>query len=68
MKISTDLDITHIMFVDDMLLFGIGTAKEWLTFKESPKLFSMTTGMIFDMEKSMFYHVGMEEPILNQIQ
>ena len=42
---SPDLSITHLLFVDDVLLFGIGTVSEWKAYKYALDLFCSATGM-----------------------
>ena len=29
-KYNSSLSITHLLFVNDVVLFGVGTVKEWL--------------------------------------
>ena len=53
-QLSQDLSITHLLFVDDVLLFGIATVNEWCAFKEALDLFCSVFGMVASMEKSSF--------------
>ena len=32
-KISHQLSLTHLLFVDDVILYGFGTCEEWAAFK-----------------------------------
>ena len=32
-KILSQLFLTHLLFVDDVILFGLGTFEEWIAFK-----------------------------------
>ena len=51
---TPDLSITHMLFVDDVLLFGIGTVGEWKAYKEALDLFCSATGMAVSIKKSSF--------------
>ena len=53
--------ITHLLFVDDVILFGNGNIDEWEVFKEILTLFCKATGMAFSPQKSSFLEVGWEE-------
>ena len=64
---SLDLSITHMLFVDDVLLFGIATVSEWKAYKEALDLFCSATGMVVSMEKSSFLYQEVDEDTRNQI-
>ena len=64
---SHDLSITHLLFVDDVLLFGIATVSEWKAFKDALDLFCSATGMVFNIEKSSFLYQDVDEGIQSQI-
>lgn len=66
-KLSPGLSITHLLFVDDVILFGLGTVEEWLAYKEALDLFSSATGMSVSREKSSFLFNEVDEDIVNQI-
>ena len=51
---APNLAITHLLFVDDVLLFGIGTVSEWKDFKETLYLFCSATRMAVSIEKYSF--------------
>ena len=53
---SHGLSITHLLFVDDILLFGIGTVSEWKAYKDALDLFCSATGMSVSKEKSSFIY------------
>jgi len=44
--ITRALAITHLLFVDDVLLFSKGIVKEWQLFKKILNVFSSATGMV----------------------
>jgi hypothetical protein len=56
--VARGLYITHLMFVDDIILFGNGNFGEWILYKDLLELFSKATGMAFSPQKSMFLEVG----------
>ena len=49
---SSNLTITHMLFVDDVILFGIGTISECRAYKEDLDLFCSAMGMTVSLEKS----------------
>jgi hypothetical protein len=56
--VERGLRITHLMFVDDVILFGSGNITEWEVFKEVLDLFFQATGMAFSPQKSSFLEAG----------
>jgi hypothetical protein len=59
--VARGIFITHLMFVDDVILFGNGNIVEWEVFKEILGLFCKATGMDFSPQKSLFLEVGWAE-------
>jgi hypothetical protein len=51
-NISNSLQITHLLFVDDILIFTSGTKGEAETLKNTVNIFSKATGMIINEGKS----------------
>jgi hypothetical protein len=45
------LYITHLMFVDDIILFGNDSFGEWILYKDLLELFSKAIGMAFSPHK-----------------
>ena len=39
-NISSSLSLTHLLFIDDVVLFGVGTVEEWKAFDEILAVFS----------------------------
>jgi hypothetical protein len=66
--VARGLSITHLMFVDDVILFGIGSISEWEVFKEVLELFCKATGMAFIPQKSVFLEVGWDVEGLNLLK
>ena len=61
------MSITHLLFVDDVLLFGIATVSEWKAYKDALDLFCSATGMAVSIEKSYFLYQDVDEGIRSQI-
>jgi hypothetical protein len=59
--VARGLNITHLMFVDDVILFGIGCMAEWKVYKEILELFCKATGMEFNQQKSLFLEAGWDD-------
>jgi len=53
--ISHNLSITHLLFVDDVLLFGNHCAREWKWYYKIIDEFCGATGMKINFDKSVFY-------------
>jgi hypothetical protein len=66
--VEKGIRITHLLFVDDVLLFGNGTLTEWETFKEVLDLFCLATGMSFSPHKSLFLEAGWLEEELTVLK
>ena len=64
---SLDISITHLLFVDDVLLFGTANVSEWKAYKEALDLFCSATGMVVSMEKSSFLYQDVDEDTRSQI-
>ena len=56
-RLSSTLSITHILFVNDVVLFGHGSYVEWLQLRHIVDLFCAATCMAISCDKSAFlYH------------
>lgn len=66
-KVATSIYITHLLFVDDVILFGSGTIEEWRTFAEVINCFCSALGMLVSFQKSMFLNHGVNNITLEQI-
>ena len=64
---SPSLSLTHLLFVDDVILFRLGTVEEWGAYKESLKLFCSAMGMCVSMEKYSFLYQNVDEETICQI-
>ena len=66
-KISENLSITHLLFVDDVILFGVGTFEDWYTFQIILDKFCDASGMKINLNKSVILHENIEEDMLHRI-
>ena len=64
---SPNLSITHPLFVDDVIFFGVGTVSEWRAYKEALDLFFSDTGMFVSKENSSFLYQDVDEDTRCQI-
>ena len=60
-KISQQLSLTHLLFVDDVILFGYGTFEEWIAFKVLLDTFCEASGMFINSEKSCFHFNNVDD-------
>ena len=66
-KISSHLFLTHLLFVDDVILFGLGSFEEWMAFKVILDTFCEVSGMCINMDKSYFIHYDLDAALLGRI-
>ena len=66
-KISSQLSFTHLLFVDDVILFGTSTFEEWVAFKVILDTFCTASGMSINMDKSCFLFNNVDEGLLRII-
>ena len=66
-KILAHLFLTHLLFVDDVILFGFGSLEEWRAFKDILDTFCEASGMSININKSNFLHNDLGEDILRSI-
>ena len=64
---SPNLSITHLLFVDDVILFGIGIVEEWGAHKDALNLFCSVTGMSVNKEKYSFLYQNVDKETRCQI-
>ena len=66
-KISHQLSLTHLLFVDDVILYGFGTCEEWIAFKVLLDTFCEASGMYINSEKSCFLFNNVDDGSLIRI-
>ena len=64
---SHSLSLTHLLFVDDVILYGIGTVEEWGAYKEALDLLCSATNMANSAEKSSFLYQNVDEDTCGHI-
>ena len=67
-KISDSLYLTHLLFVDYVILFGNGMVMEWMAFDVLLETFCSASGMSISLNKSNFLYNEMDLGILHDIQ
>jgi len=60
--------ITHLLFVDDVLIFGDGSAEEWQTYNELIQLFCEELRMKVSSQKSNLLAYGLDDNVIILIQ
>ena len=53
-KVSTNYHLTHVFFVDDVLLFGATSLAEWTKYHEIITVYCSATGMMISNAKCLF--------------
>ena len=66
-KISSHLFLTHLLFIDDVILFGLDSFEEWMAFKVILDTFCEASGMRINMDKSCFLHNDLDAALLRRI-
>ena len=61
LKISNSLNITHLLFINDILLFYDGSERDAKNLGEILKLFENSTSMVININKSNITPVIMED-------
>ena len=52
-KVSSEEEVTHTLFVDDVLLFGVGTKENLKEFAAIIEKYKKATGMLVNIYKSL---------------
>ena len=55
-KVSSEEEVTHTLFVDDVLFFGVGTKENPKEFAALIEKYKKATGMLVNIDKSMLVH------------
>ena len=66
-NISSSLALTHLLFVDDVILMGTGTLQEWIAFDVILCTFCKASGMCIILDKSYFLHNNFDADIYMDI-
>ena len=68
LKVTGSISLTHVLFVDDDLLFGDGTLLDWLHFKSLINLFCSASGMTVSMIKYSFGFLNISWEVISRIE
>ena len=66
-KFSEKLLITHLLFVDDVILFGLDNIYEWKTMLSLLVVFCNDSSMDISSEKSCIYTHNIRQECLNEL-
>ena len=55
------MNLAHLLFIDDVILFGLGTIEQWQHYKALLDLLCSATGMKISEEKSSFLYNEIDE-------
>jgi hypothetical protein len=66
-KITKGISITHLFFVDDVVILGKGSLGDWIKLKQLLSLFCLASGMEVNYQKSCFLYNCIEEELLKEI-
>lgn len=64
---SKSFSITHLLFVDDVMMFGTNSIEAWVAFSNIILLFCTAVGMQFSQSKSVFVSNLVDSPVMQQI-
>ena len=67
LKVARGAIISHLCFVDDVLILGVGSVEEWMEFKKILTSFCLASGMEINCQKSCFLAHNLEEELLGNI-
>ena len=63
-KVTNQTDLTHGLFVDDVLMFGEGTLKNLQNLEKIIRKYQKPTGMKINLEKSNLIHNNLDEDFI----
>ena len=59
-------ELTHVLFVDDVLLMGEGTLTNFQNLAKSLEKYQKATGMVFNIEKSILIYSNVFGELLSR--
>ena len=66
-NISPHFSLTHLLFVDDVILLGTGSLSEWMAFDIILSKFCKASGMNISLDKSCFLYNNVDIDIRSKI-
>jgi len=67
-KVSRLLNILHLFFIDDVLIFSKASVEEWSEIKRILTTFCRASGLCINWSKSLFYHSGIFGDYLDSLK
>ena len=67
MKIYSQISITHILFIDDVIICGDGKYSEWRSYNSILRLFNKTTGMQINILKFVVLENNLSQDTIDAI-
>jgi hypothetical protein len=67
-KVATETIITHLFFVDDVLILGIGKFEDWMDFQSILTNFCLASGMDVNCHKSCFLAQNIDSSLEQRMQ
>jgi hypothetical protein len=67
-QVTSRLNIVHLMFVDDILLFSNANELEWIALLDTLQRFCNASGLIINPSKSSVHHWGMSAADLSSLK
>ena len=59
--------MTHLLFIDDILIFGVGILEEWGKYHQIINVFGIASGMVVSQHKYAFLYFEVQEALLAQV-
>jgi hypothetical protein len=66
--VAKGLVLTHLLFVDDVLILGIGSIEEWIELKKIISTFCQATRVEVNCQKSCFLFNNMEAKKVERLE
>jgi hypothetical protein len=68
LKVATETIVSHLLFVDDVLILGSGNYEDWMEFKTILTSFCIASGMDINCQKSCFLAQNIDPSLEQRIQ
>ena len=65
-KVTNQIDLTHVLFVDDVLMYGEGTLNNLQNLEKILRRYQKATGMEINPEKSNLIHNNLNQDFITQ--
>jgi hypothetical protein len=68
LKMAPNVILSHLLFVDDIIIFGVGNVQEFKVLKSILDMYCATTKMQINRKKSIILSCSLEEDSLEQLK